>query len=159
MRKNNISKSARQAAAAILSYRTYSSNAVFDKLIEKGYSEQESAEAVEWLTELGYLNDAAYAADVIRAQRAKGYGPKRILLYLQTRGISREMAEEALDDAFGDEDSSDSAAKAIDAFLLKHVKCASEAPERAERQKLAMALARRGFDYSDIRAGLERLEE
>jgi len=148
-------KSAREAAAALLSNRAYSSGNMYEKLIGKGYSENESADAVKRLTELGYLDDSAYALGVIRSQRAKGYGPNRILLYLQERGIPREIAEDALN--IDNEVSANSTTKAIDAYLRKHAKNDTDAPGPAERQKLAAALARRGFDYSDIRAGLERL--
>ena len=141
---------------ALLSNRAYPSGAIIHKLIEKGYPEDESAEAAGWLSELGYLDDGAYIASVIRSHKAKGYGPRRTLLYLQSQGISREAAEEALENSCGGEDAYENIAAAIDAFLHKR---ASASPDYAEKQKLAAALSRRGFDYSDINAGLERLED
>lgn len=141
---------------AMLSNHAYASETLFDKLIEKGYPESESADAVAWLTGLGYLDDTAYTESVIRSQRAKGYGPRRISMYLQAHGISREAADEALESAFGGEGACERTAGAIDAFLAKR---AGSSPDRAEREKLAAALARRGFEYADIRAGFDRLEE
>ncbi len=134
----------------------YASQTVCERLIEKGYSGEDAAEAVAWLRGMGYLDDDAYCASVIRSQRSKGYGPRRISLYLQAHGICRENAEQALEGAFGGDESRDKTVRAIDEFLRKR---AGENPDRAMRDKLAAALLRRGFEYSDIRAGLERLEE
>lgn len=136
----------------LLSKRAYASQAVFHRLLIKGYAENESQEAVRWLEGLGYLDDRAYARLVTVRLQSKGYGPRRISQYLQTHGLSREAAEEALECGCTD---GERTARSIDDFLHKK---ASGSPDRAERQRLVGALLRRGFDYSDIRAGLQRLD-
>ncbi len=64
------------------------------------------------MEELGFLNDAAYAAQVVRYYSAKGYGERKLRDELYRRGIPRELWDEALE---GAEDPS----AAIEEFLRK----------------------------------------
>ena len=99
------------------------------------------------MEELGFLNDAAYAAQVVRYYSAKGYGERKLRDELYCRGVPRELWEDALDQA---QDSS----TAIDAFLTK--KLGGRTPDRQELKKLSDALARRGYHWSDINEALGR---
>ena len=100
------------------------------------------------LEELGFLNDASYAEQVVRHYSAKGYGLRKLRDELYRRGVPRELWDEALERA---EDPS----KAIDAFLAK--KLGDTPPEDRRAWKRASdALARRGYAWSDISEGLRR---
>ena len=107
-------------------------------------------EAVEWLTSLGAVDDAAYAGVIARHYAASGYGPGRVRQELQKRGVPRELWDDALAQL---PDSAD----AIDGFLKK--KLGGRTPDRAALKKLSDALLRRGFSWSDIRPALNRLGE
>ena len=62
------------------------------------------------LEELGFLNDALYAEQVVRHYSAKGYGLRKLRDELYRRGVPRELWDEALERA-------EDPAEAIDAFL------------------------------------------
>ena len=100
------------------------------------------------LEELGFLNDALYAEQVVRHYSAKGYGLRKLRDELYRRGVPRELWDEALERA-------EDPAEAIDAFLAK--KLGDTPPEDRRAWKRASdALARRGYAWSDISEGLRR---
>ena len=106
------------------------------------------AEAVaDWLEELGYLNDGEYAKTLARHYAAKGCGARKIRDELYRRGVPRTYWDSALEEAEGPEE-------AIDAFLRK--KLAWREPDRKELKRAADALARRGYRWDEIAAGLRR---
>ena len=118
------------------------------KLQEKGASQAEARYAAEWLEAIGAINDADYAAILVRHCAGLGYGPARIREKLREKGVPRELWDEALDHAA---DSADQ----IDRFLT--AKLRGRAPEEAEKRRLTSALLRRGFAWGDIRAAWGRL--
>ena len=136
------------AAADLIGKRAMSRHDLERKLQEKGASQAEARYAAEWLEAIGALNDADYAAILVRHCAGLGYGPARIREKLREKGVPRELWDEALERA---EDPS----KAIDAFLAK--KLGDTPPEDRRAWKRASdALARRGYAWSDISEGLRR---
>ena len=110
----------------------------------------EEADAVcDRMEELGYLNEADYAAQIVRVYSARGFGEKKLRDELYRRGVPRDYWDDALEQI---QDSTE----AIDAFLEK--KLAGWTGDRKQLQKVTAALARRGFSWSDIRDALARYE-
>lgn len=140
----------RVKAAQLASGRMMSRKELADKLNRKGIAPNTAEEAVEWLTSLGAVDDAAYAGVIARHYAASGYGPGRVRQELQKRGVPRELWDDALSQL---PDSAD----AIDGFLKK--KLGGRTPDRTTLKKLSDALLRRGFSWSDIRPALNRLGE
>lgn len=140
----------RVKAAQLASGRMMSRKELADKLNRKGIAPDTAEEAVEWLTSLGAVDDAAYAGVIARHYAASGYGPGRVRQELQKRGVPRELWDDALSQL---PDSAD----AIDGFLKK--KLGGRTPDRTTLKKLSDALLRRGFSWSDIRPALNRLGE
>ena len=135
-------------AADLIGKRAMSRRDLERKLQEKGASQAEARYAAEWLEAIGAINDADYAAILVRHCAGLGYGPARIREKLREKGVPRELWDEALERA---EDPS----KAIDAFLAK--KLGDTPPEDRRAWKRASdALARRGYAWSDISEGLRR---
>ena len=118
------------------------------KLGEWGAGEEETESICARMEELGLLNDAAYAGQVVRHYAARGYGVRKLRDELYRRGVPRDLWDAALSEA---EDPSE----AIDAFLQK--KLAGNVPDRKELKKLSDALARRGYGWEDIRSAIGRL--
>lgn len=137
----------KEKALSLLARKPQSRKELEHKLREWEASEQETAVICDRLEELGYLNDAAYAAQIARHYSAKGYGERKLRDELYRRGISRELWEEALTEA---QDPS----RAIDAFLAKRF--SGHTPDRQELKKASDALARRGYRWSEITEGLRR---
>ena len=117
------------------------------KLTEWEAGEEEISSICARMEELGFLNDAAYALQVVRHYSQKGCGEHKLRDELYRRGVPRDLWEEALNQA---EDPAD----AIDAFVAK--KLAGKNPDRKEVQKVSAALARRGYGWSEIRDALGR---
>lgn len=99
------------------------------------------------MEELGFLNDVAYAAQVVRHYSQKGCGERKLRDELYRRGVPRELWDEALGQAADP-------AQAIDALVQK--KLAGKTPDRKELKKLSDALMRRGYGWEDISAALRR---
>ena len=84
----------KKSAAKTLAYRSASKGELTKKLLQKGFSEEDSKEAVLWLEERGFVDDESYANALVEYYTARGYGERRINEELRRRGISREICEE-----------------------------------------------------------------
>ena len=119
-----------------------------EKKLEQWDAGEEERQAIcQRMEELGFLNDRVYAQRVVSHFSARGFGVKKLRDELYRRGVPRELWEEALEGA-------EDPAEAIDAFLAK--KLAGREGDRKELQKVSAALARRGYQWSDISAALRR---
>lgn len=137
----------KEKALDLLTRKPQSRKELERKLKEWGAGEAESAALCDRMEELGYLNDASYAAQVVRYYSAKGFGEKKLRDELYRRGIPREMWDDALEQA-------QDPAGAIDSFVAK--KLAGKDLDRKQLQKVSAALARRGYSWSDINDALRR---
>ena len=135
-------------AADLIGKRAMSRRDLERKLQEKGASQAEARYAAEWLEAIGAINDADYAAILVRHCAGLGYGPARIREKLREKGVPRELWDEALEGA------ADPSA-AIEEFLRKKWRGALPDDLR-ELKKASDALARRGYSWSDIVEGLRR---
>lgn len=137
----------RITAAELVGKRAMSRRELERKLRDKGASEAEARYAAEWLEAIGAIDDAAYAAALVRHHGAQGYGPGWIREKLREKGISRDLWEEALEQLPPPEEH-------IDRWLERRWKGA--APDPAEVKRAAAALVRRGFSWSDVRSAMTR---
>ena len=145
---NSAQRSAwKEKAIELLSRKPQSRKELERRLREWEAGEGETAAICDRMEELGYLNDAAYAEQVVRRYSAKGFGEKKLRDELYRRGIPRELWDEALNQA-------EDPAGAIDDFVAK--KLAGKTPDRKELKKVSDALARRGYSWGDISAALRR---
>ena len=137
------------AAADLIGKRAMSRRDLERKLQEKGASQAEARYAAEWLEAIGALNDADYAAILVRHCAGLGYGPARIREKLREKGVPRELWDEALEQL-------PEAAEGIDRFLASKLR--GSGPDERERKRLTDALLRRGFSWEEIRAAWRRAE-
>ena len=86
----------RVRAANMISSRPLSRKELSKKLKEKGAAEADAESACDWLEEIGALNDAEYAAMLVRHYGGMGYGEAKIRDELYRRGVPRELWEGAL---------------------------------------------------------------
>lgn len=117
------------------------------KLAQWGAEEDEVQTVCDRMEQLGYLNDAEYAARVVRHYSAKGFGPGKLRDELYRRGVPRDLWQEAMDQA-------EDPAQSIDAFVAK--KLAGKTADRQTLKKVSDALARRGYRWPDINDALRR---
>lgn len=69
---------------------------MYQKLLTKGCSEAIAQSVSDGLAAEGLLSDERFIASLIRVRRGRGYGPLRIRLELQEKGIAPEIAEGAV---------------------------------------------------------------
>lgn len=134
----------RVRAANMISARPLSKKELTRRLTEKGAQPQHADEAAEWLASIGALDDAAYAAMLVRHYGAQGYGAARVRDELYRRGVPRELWDEALAQL----DAQENAVRFVRARLR------GKLPDEKERQRLLSALQRRGFSWSEARGAL-----
>ena len=137
-------------AMRIISARPMSERELYDRLLEKGESEQNAAASVAYLIGLHFLDDAEYAAMVVRHYAAKGYGARRVRDELYRRKVPRELWDEALGQMPEQEEE-------IDRLLRARLR-GVEAPDRAQMKKATDALLRRGFSWDEVRAAVNRYQ-
>jgi regulatory protein len=110
--------------------------------------------AIAKLARLGYLDDAAYAEQKVRALHRQGKPSRSIRAALAAKGVSADMAGEALS-ALAEEIAEPDFAAAVK--LARKRRLGPFRPgERAEfRQKDLATLARAGFDFTTARRVIE----
>lgn len=141
---------ARAAAADLIGKRAMSRRDLERKLREKGAGEAEARYAAEWLEAIGALNDAEYAAALVRHYGGMGYGPARVREKLYEKGVPRELWDDALEELPED-------GGQVDAFLRSKLR--GRAPDEKEKRRLTNALLRRGFSWGEVKAAWRRMGE
>ena len=134
--------SAKECALKIILRRRQSGKQIYEKLLEKGFEENEAEEAVSYYKEKGYIDDKDYARRFTSdAIKIKGHGKSRIIRDLKTKGISDEDIEEVLSDAFFE---------LAPIMLKKFPACESI----KEKNKIINHFLRKGFSFGEINDAL-----
>lgn len=131
--KKNISPLAK--TMRLLARRDHSVHELTLKL-KPFYSSGEIETVIEHCLQENWLNDARFAENYIRSRSSGGYGPRRIAMELQQKGVAGEIIRQALREA------------AVDwqIVLLRLLERRMPLPEEpAERIKLQNMFLRRGF--------------
>jgi regulatory protein len=89
-------RTALQAATEALARRDHSTAELAAYLAKRGASVDDAARAIGRLTELGYLDDAGFAARRAEVLGERGYGDAGIRFDLERRGLTEEVIEAAL---------------------------------------------------------------
>ena len=137
----------KEKALELLSRKPQSRRELERKLADWEAGEEEIQTICRRMEELGFLNDASYAAQVVRYYSAKSYGEKKLRDELYRRGIPRELWSDALEQAVSPE-------SVLDEFLRR--KLAGREADAAQLKKVSDALARRGYSWGEIRDALHR---
>ena len=90
--------SAKSVAVKLLSRREHSAFEIRDKLQKRDFEEQEIAQAISDLEQGGWLSDERYAEAYIRMRQQKGFGPLRIAMELNERGVDERIIDTYLQD-------------------------------------------------------------
>lgn len=140
----------RVRAANMVSARPLSRKELSRKLCDKGASSEDAEGAADWLEEIGALDDAAYAAMLVRHYSAMGYGEGKLREELYRRGVPRELWGGAIAEA-----------PEAQSILTKVIaqKTKGKALDEKNRRKLCDLLLRRGFSWRDVKAAMNRLGE
>ena len=159
----------RQAALHLLSYRPRAKQELRRRLRSKDFPDA----LVEWclrlLEEQGLIDDQAFASSYVRSRiRLRPRGRTRLAQELRQKGVSAEIAEQAIDQAFDNEETSEPALACAAArrwldrqgsTLIESLASVDRSDERERaRRRLHAFLSRRGFGSDVIRVGMEEAE-
>ena len=142
--------SAKAAAANIIGSRALSKRELTRRLVKKGNDETDAQAAADWLEDIGAVDDAAYAASLVRHYGEKGYGPARVREELRRRGVDRALWDEALEEM-------PDPAEILDRLIQK--KSGGDLRDRKELKRISDGLLRRGFAWGDVKDALRRYTE
>ena len=134
----------------LLARRDHSRFELLTKLRQKGFG-AEAEETLDRLEELGYLDDARFAAAyAAELQRCRHFGKKRIEQALLQKGVDRAIIRDVLDELTFDPD---------DLRALIERKYFRSLSDDAGVQKTVSALVRLGYSYAEIKAALSTIQE
>jgi regulatory protein len=138
-----------ELALKALGYKERTESELRGWLAERGVEEAEIAEVIAVLAEAGAIDDANFARRYAADKRLlAGWGPDRIVMALEGRGVGREHIEAAL---VGDDESSQ-LERATSLMADRGISCGSE----RERERALGLLVRRGYPlelaYEAVRA-------
>lgn len=139
---------AKSRALKIINSRPMSRKEMRDRLIEKGESPENATVCVDWLCEMGLINDKAYSGMVVRHYAAKGYGIVRIRQELKRHGVPRELWEEALCEIPAQDDR-------LERFIRSRL---NDPNDKAQVKKVSDALFRRGYTWDQIKHALNKFK-
>lgn len=126
------------------------------KLLQKGFSDDAVAYAVDRAKEYGYVDDESYVRSYIqyRAMPNK-WGERKTLMELYKKGISRDMAEQVMSEIYKAEDMEDNARQ----LAIKKWTSLEGTDNRKRKQKVYSYLLGRGFSYDVINSVIRNIEE
>ena len=88
--------SAKSVAVKLLSRREHSALEIRDKLLKRDFEEEEIAQAISELQQGDWLSDERFAEAYIRMRQQKGFGPIRIAIELNERGVDESIVDSYL---------------------------------------------------------------
>ena len=139
---------AKRTAISLLAYREQTEKELFSKLLDKGFSKEDAAEAVAFTVEKQYLSERRYYMRFAEfCGRNKHFGKRRILQEARRKGFSEKTIAEYTDEALADVNFDESCYEALVQF------------RKQSKRKLMASLLRRGFTTANVRYAFMRYEE
>jgi len=135
---------ARQIVLRQLAMAPRSRAELMQKLAQRGCAADVAATVLDRMTEVGLVDDEAYAQMFVRSQQAgRGLAKRALARELRTKGIEDHLAEDALA-AISDEDERDRARALVD----KKLRAMHGLGIEVQTRRLAGMLARKGYSPS-----------
>ena len=114
---------------------------VYDYLIRKGFTDEETSEVCDYIEEVGLVDDDLYVKFFVEDSFRR-----KIVYEWKQRGIDDDKINEAIEEA------SDMQYDALkEAYERKLEATKSETDQYKRKNKIIRFLISRGFDYSDIK--------
>lgn len=88
--------SAKSVAVRLLSRREHSAFEIRDKLLKRDFDSEEIDRVIIELQQGGWLSDERFAEAYIRMRQLKGFGPVRIAMELNERGVKEHIVDDYL---------------------------------------------------------------
>ena len=147
----NDFRRAKERALYLLDYKDYSYVSMYKKLADN-YPEQLCFDVCDKLAQLGVIDDRRYAAALARHyMEVKRFGRYRAVREMMQKGVSRALAEEALEPF--DDTVRERLRELIEKKYLRRIE------DEDSMNKVKNALVRQGYSYSDINAVMSEIFE
>jgi regulatory protein len=138
-------------ALRALSYKERTESELRGWLAGRGVEEAEVEEVIVLLAEAGAIDDAGFARRYAEDKRQlAGWGPDRIAIALEKRGVPSEHVEAAL----RPDDEESQLGRAVSLLADRGMRCASE----RERERALGLLVRRGYPLELAYEAVRRTE-
>ncbi|MFN2571676.1 MAG: regulatory protein RecX [Gemmatimonadales bacterium] len=148
-------EAAHRAALRALARRAHARFDLRRRLLQKQHPPAAIDGALQRLEASGLLDDARYAVDYAAAKARWGRGPARLVRDLQTQGVDRRVAEEAVRTSLEAEGLDP--AEAVRALAQRRAQQLAGLPSLTRKRRLTAFLIRRGFPGHQIREVVESL--
>ncbi len=146
---------AREAALRLLAVRARSEGELVDRLRRKGFCEALAAAVVASLSEVGLVDDEAFArAWADEKVRLRPIGPRRLTQELLSKRIDRELINRVVKETFREHSELELARRAVE----KKVRVSGGVDDAKRRARLHSFLLRRGFSYEVVSTVLKEIE-
>jgi regulatory protein len=142
-------------ALNLLAFRARSARELQRRLTMKGESRERAERVIAKLEDVGLINDADFARQVVRSKVSAGASKRRLQQELFKRGVARDVADQAVTEVLEDE--------AVDQIAVaervarKRLPSLASADAATQRRRLYAFLARRGHDSETIRTVMDRV--
>ena len=123
-----------------------------EKLTRNEYPADIVEAAISYVKSFGYINDYEYARSFIESRKERK-SRREIYMQLVGKGVSRELIDEAFEESYEREDSTEAIRRLLE---KKHYDWENTTPE--EKKKIMAYLVRKGFGYDDIRRTMQIYE-
>jgi regulatory protein len=136
---------ARKIALDLLTAAPRTRAQLSDAMARRGVAEDVAAEVLDRFTEVGLIDDAAYAqAWVASRQRTRGLAPRALAGELRQRGVAEPLIAEAVNAVDGEE-----IAATARTLVRRKVRTMAGLPRDVKLRRLSGLLARKGYP-SDV---------
>ena len=147
-----VLQDAKNLALRYLSYQARTKREMERKLKTYDFSEDISAEVLNFLETHKFIDDFAYAQKFAQSKTRAGYGKQRLKGDLFQKGISRDIIDEILQSIEEQEDPAEKVKELLDRKIKSDdIKEFNE----KEKQKIYNFLGRRGFSFDEAKAGIK----
>ena len=144
----------KRKAVELLARREYSYVEIERKLCPLTPNEADVYAALDWLLEHGLQSDERFACSYVRSKALAGYGPIRIKMELNQKGVHEKWIQNGFDECQKEINWDDQ----VDQLVEKKAR-SLDLSEAKEKNKLLGYLQRRGFSLDQIYGGLERFRQ
>jgi regulatory protein len=140
-------EAAYRTALRCLELRSYARTDLARRLQRKGHPRAAVEAALERVSDLGLLNDEAYARSYVQTRAARGRGPTRLVRDLLAMGVQRPLIDRAI--AAEWPEGSDRSSVPL-ALATKRAAQLGTLPRQARKRRILAYLARRGFSGREV---------
>ena len=142
---DDMQKQAKKKALRLLEQMDRTEEELRLKLRQKGFTEQATKEAIDYVKSFRYIDDVSYAERFVQS-RQQQKSRKEIYMALCQKGVEREIIEHAMELCYTEYREIDTIQNIMDKKRVVVSECSV-----MEKQKFYNYLVRRGFKSEDIR--------